>query len=296
MDELNGFRVAVLATDGFEEVELTEPVKVLREAGAQVTILSLKPGEIQGTRHDIDKTIKIKVDRTVQDANIEEFDAVHLPGGAVNADRMRAVPEVQAFLRAMQEAGKPIAAICHAPWELVSAGLVCGRTLTSYPTLQDDVRNAGGNWVDREVVEDGNWVTSRKPADLSVFNPAMIRLFSERSAHTRKATMTRTPLNFIAQFQAKPGHEANLRAILEAMVGPTRAEPGCVNYDLHQVQGEPTRFVLYEGWQSKDALDEHMKKPYFAKMLADLDEVVAERGPDGKPFQGDALIMLTDRE
>ncbi len=123
MSELNGFRVAVLATDGFEESELTEPLNALREAGAQVTILSPKPGEIQGVRHDIDKTIKVRVDRTIQDASAEEFDAVHLPGGALNADTMRMVPEVQSFLRAMQDAGKPFAVICHAPWELVSAGL-----------------------------------------------------------------------------------------------------------------------------------------------------------------------------
>jgi len=182
MSDLNGFRVAVLATDGFEDSELTEPVKALREAGAQVTILSPRPGEIQGVRHDIDKTIKVKVDRTLQGAAAKEFDAVHLPGGTVNADAMRAVPEVQAFLRAMQDAGKPFSGICHAPWELVSAGLVGGRTLTSYHTIQDDIRNAGGNWVDREVVEDGNWVTSRQPADLPAFNRAMIRLFSRSLA------------------------------------------------------------------------------------------------------------------
>ena len=182
MSELSSFRVAVLATDGFEEPELTEPVKALREAGAQVTILSPKTGEIQGVRHDIDKTIKVRVDRTIEDASAEEFDAVHLPGGALNADAMRMVPEVQAFLRAMQDAGKPISAICHAPWELVSAGLVRGRTLTGYHTIQDDVRNAGGRWVDREVVEDGNWVTSRQPTDLPAFNRAMIRLFSRSLA------------------------------------------------------------------------------------------------------------------
>lgn len=289
MSELNGFRVAVLATDGFEEVELTEPVKALREAGAQVTILSPKPGEIQGMRHDIDKTTKVKVDRTIHGASVEEFDAVHLPGGTANADSMRMVPEVQAFLRAVQEASKPISAICHAPWELVSAGLVRGRTLTSYHTIQDDVRNAGGNWVDREVVEDGNWLTSRQPADLPAFNRSMIHLFGERRALDRRTTVARTPLNIIARFQAKPGREANLRAILEAMVGPTRAETGCVNYDLHQFRDDPTRFVLYEGWQSKDALDEHMKTPHFAMMLADLDDAVAEH-------VSDALTMLTDRE
>ena len=178
MSELTDFRVAVLATDGVEETELTEPVKALKEAGAQVTIVSLQTGKIQAFRHDLDKTVKITVDRVVSDISADEFDGVHLPGGTVNADNMRMVPEVQSFLREMQEAGKPIAAICHAPWELVSAGLVRGRTLTSYHTIQDDVRNAGGNWVDREVVEDGNWVTSRQPDDLPAFNRAMLALFS----------------------------------------------------------------------------------------------------------------------
>src|SRR5204863_2835571 len=149
------------------------------------TILSLEPGSIQAVRHDLDKTVRVTVDRALGDATAEEFDAVHLPGGTVNADSLRMVPEVQAFLRAMQDAGKPIAAICHAPWELVSAGLVRGRRLTSYHTIQDDIRNAGGNWVDREVVEDGNWVTSRQPDDLPAFNRAMLALFSHSPAPTR---------------------------------------------------------------------------------------------------------------
>ena len=185
MSELNGLRVAVLATDGFEESELTEPVKALREAGARVTILSPRTGDIQGVRHDIDKTIKVKVDRAIKDAGAGEFDAVHLPGGTVNADAMRAVPEVRAFLREMQDAGKPVSVICHGPWALVSAGLVRGRTLTSYHTIQDDIRNAGGHWVDREVVEDGNWVSSRQPADLPAFNRAMIRLFARGPVASR---------------------------------------------------------------------------------------------------------------
>jgi protease I len=183
MSELTDFRVAVIATNGFEESELTEPVKALKDAGAEVTILSLKAGEIQSVQHDLDKTVTVKVDRALRDVSAEEFDAVHLPGGTVNADSLRMVPEVQAFLRAMQDAGKPITAICHAPWELVSADLVRGRTLTSYHTLQDDIRNAGGRWVDREVALDGNWVTSRQPNDLPAFNRAMISLFS-RSAVT----------------------------------------------------------------------------------------------------------------
>jgi protease I len=182
MSELPGFRVAVLATDGFEESELTEPVKALKDAGAEVTIISLKPGQIQGVRHQ-EKGAKVKVDRTVHDVSADDFDAVHLPGGALNADAMRMVPEVQAFLHAMQDAGKPIAAICHAPWELISAKLVRGRTLTSYYTIQDDIRNAGGNWIDRQVVEDGNWVTSRQPDDIPAFNRAMLNLFAGSLAH-----------------------------------------------------------------------------------------------------------------
>src|SRR5947209_2095018 len=185
MSKLTDMRVAVLATDGFEESELTEPLKALRDTGAQVAILSLKPGQIQGVRHDIDKTIKVNVDRAIRDVSAEEFDAVYLPGGTVNADSMWMVPEVQAFLRAMQDAGKPLAAICHAPWELVSAGLVRGRTLTSYHTIQDDIRNAGGEWVDRQVVEDGNWVTSRQPGDLAEFSAAVLALFSRSLAPNR---------------------------------------------------------------------------------------------------------------
>ena len=185
MPKLTDFRVAVIANDGFEETELTEPVKALKAAGAQVSILSLKLGEIQGVRHDIDKTVMVKVDRTIKGAHADEFDAVHLPGGTVNADSLRMVPEVQAFLRAMQEAGKPIAAICHAPWELISAGLVSGRRLTGYKTIQDDIKNAGGHWVDEAVAQDDNWVTSQQPGDLPAFNRAMIDLFyrSRRAVH-----------------------------------------------------------------------------------------------------------------
>ena len=139
--------------------------------------MSLKEGEIQAFRHDT-KTIKVKVDRAIGDVCAADFDGVQLPGGTLNADAMRMVPEVQRFLREMAQAGKPMAAICHAPWELISAGLVRGRRLTSYHTIQDDVRNAGGEWLDQEVVEDRNWVTSRQPGDLPAFNRAMTKLFA----------------------------------------------------------------------------------------------------------------------
>lgn len=178
MTDLSNFRVAVLATDGFEEVELTEPVKALKEAGAKVDILSTKSGQIQAFRHH-DKGTTVNVDRSLDEAQPSEYDAVLLPGGALNADEIRMEPKLQAFLQQMQQAGKPFAAICHAPWELVSANLVKGRTLTSFHTIQDDIRNAGGNWVDREVVVDGNWVTSRKPDDLPAFNQEMLNLFAQ---------------------------------------------------------------------------------------------------------------------
>lgn len=178
MIDLSALRVAVLATDGFEESELLEPVKTLSDRGAHVSIVSLEPGEIQGMRHHR-LTVKVKVDRTIEEVGPEEFDAVVLPGGALNADALRTVPAVQSFLAAMQEAGKPLAAICHAPWELISAGLVRGRRLTSYYTIRDDIRNAGGDWVDQEVIVDENWVTSRQPSDLPAFNAAMIELFAK---------------------------------------------------------------------------------------------------------------------
>jgi protease I len=184
---LTGFRVAVIATDGFEETELTEPVKALRGAGASVCILAPRLGYIQGVRHDLDKTVRLKADRALAEADAKEFDAVHLPGGTVNADSLRTLPEVQRFLRDMQKAGKPIVAICHAAWELVSAGLVRGRTLTSYHSIQDDIRNAGGEWVDREVVQDENWLTSRQPSDLRAFNRAMLTLFLQNATARRSA-------------------------------------------------------------------------------------------------------------
>jgi protease I len=127
----------------------------------------------------IDKADEFDVDATVKELKPDDFDAVLLPGGAVNADALRVIPEAKQFIKAIADAGKPIAVICHGPWLLVSAGLVKGRTLTSWPTLQDDIRNAGGKWVDREVCVDGNWVSSRKPDDIPAFNEKMIEAFAE---------------------------------------------------------------------------------------------------------------------
>jgi protease I len=176
--QLTQMRVAILVSDDFEQVEMTEPKKALEAAGAKVTLVSPNPGQVTGMNHDT-KADTFKVDLTLDRANPADFDAVMLPGGALNADFLRMVPKAQQFVKKIEGSGKPMAIICHAPWLLVSSGLVKGRKLTSYYTIQDDIRNAGGNWVDQEVVRDRNWVTSRSPKDLPAFNPAMVELFAE---------------------------------------------------------------------------------------------------------------------
>jgi protease I len=181
MAELSGVRVAALVTDGFEESELVEPVAALEAAGAKVDVISVKPGTVQGMQH-MDKGRVVPVGRLLHDVSADEYGALLLPGGALNADALRILPAVQAFVRDFQDAGKPMAVICHAPWLLVSAKLVPGRRLTSYHTIQDDIRNAGGTWVNEEVVEDGNWVTSRQPSDIPAFNRAMLKLFARAPA------------------------------------------------------------------------------------------------------------------
>lgn len=180
-NKLTGCRVAIILSDDFEQAEMTEPRKALEQAGATTVLISPKPGQVTGMNHDT-KAATFKVDMTLDQAQPSDFDAVMLPGGALNADSLRMNSKAQNFVRQMDSNGKPMAVICHAPWLLVSAGLVNGRTLTSYHTIQDDIRNAGGNWVDQEMVRDRNWVTSRSPKDLGAFNPAMVSLFAETTA------------------------------------------------------------------------------------------------------------------
>lgn len=175
---LAGQRIAILVTDMFEQVELTGPRQALQQAGAETVIVSPHEGEVQGAQHD-KKADRFGVQATFAQAHPDDFDGVLLPGGTMNADALRMVPEAQRFVKKMQDDGKPIAVICHGPWLLVSAGLVKGRTLTSWPSLADDIRNAGGEWVDREVVRDNNWVSSRKPDDIPAFSQEIVKLFTE---------------------------------------------------------------------------------------------------------------------
>jgi protease I len=178
MADLSKVRVAVLVTDGFEEAELLEPVRALNEAGATVKIVAPSMDAVQGFRHH-EKGASVQPDGILDDLNTDAYDAVLLPGGALNADELRTQEKVKSFLKTIQTEDKPIAAICHAPWELISAGIVEGRTLTSFHTIQDDIVNAGGKWLDQEVVIDRNWVTSRKPDDIPAFNHEMLTLFEE---------------------------------------------------------------------------------------------------------------------
>jgi protease I len=183
---LDGLRVAALTTDGFEEAVLIEPVEMLQTAGAHVEIVAPHAGEIQGLQ---EATVgrRLTVDRLLYAARPEDYDALLLPGGALSADALRMRAEVQALVRDIHQAGKPIATIGHASWVLISAGLVPGRTLTSHFSVQDDVRNAGGTWVDRAIVEDGNWLTSRDLHDLEAFLPALVDFFARAARAARRA-------------------------------------------------------------------------------------------------------------
>jgi len=178
MNDLQGKRVAILLTDGFEQIEMTSPREALEKAGAKVTLIAPKPGKVQGFKHH-DKADQFDAGMKLEDAKPSEFDAVMLPGGVINADALRVEKKAQQFVQEMERAGKPIAVICHGPWLLVSAGLMKDRHITSWPTLQDDLRNAGARWEDKECIRDRTWVSSRKPDDLPVFNREMVRLFQE---------------------------------------------------------------------------------------------------------------------
>jgi protease I len=176
--KLEGKKIAILAADGVEQVELVEPRKTLEDAGAQTELVSLDDGEIQGFDH-LDHADKIKVDRKVSDARVDDYDGLLIPGGVANGDFLRADEDAVRFTAAFAEAHKPIASICHGPWVLVEAGIVKGRTITSWPSLATDVRNAGGTWVDEEVHVDQGLVTSRKPDDIPAFSAKAIEEFCE---------------------------------------------------------------------------------------------------------------------
>jgi protease I len=184
-DELRGRRVAVLATDGVEQIELTRPQDALLDAGATVELVSLRPGVIRAMDH-FEQADAFLVDRTVDEVTASDYDFLLLPGGVNNPDKLRMDDRAVAFARDFVESGKPVGVICHGVWTLVEAGVVAGRTLTSYPSVQTDVRNAGGRWVDEELHDDGQIVSSRRPADLDAFCAGIVRRFQQGSTGVRR--------------------------------------------------------------------------------------------------------------
>lgn len=183
-NELQGKRVAILAADGVERVELEQPRDAVQEAGAQTELLSLDTGEIQARNNDLEAAGTFAVDRRVADARVEDYDALLLPGGTVNPDKLRINDAAVSFVRDFVNSGKPVGVICHGPWTLAQAGVVQGRTLTSYPSVRLDLRNAGATVVDEEVVIDGNLISSRSPTDLPAFCPAVVTAFAKTAATT----------------------------------------------------------------------------------------------------------------
>ena len=186
-NELRNTRVAALVEHGFEQSELLDPKKALEMAGAQVDVISPHSGKVKGWKHT-EWGEEVAVDRRLDEVTADEYDALLLPGGVMNPDKLRMNATAVAFVRSFADAGKPIAAICHGPWTLIEAGAVRGRTMTSWPSLQSDLRNAGARWVDQEVVTDNGLVTSRKPDDIPAFNRKMIEEFAE-GRHTRGRAM-----------------------------------------------------------------------------------------------------------
>ena len=183
---LNGIKVAILATDGVEQVELLKPREALQSAGAQTQVVSPKSGKIKGWDHT-KWGEEIPVDQDLSSANPDDFDALLLPGGVQNPDKLRMEPKAVEFAKSFFDDGKPVAAICHAPWLIVEAGQARGRRITSWPSLQTDLKNAGAKWVDEEMVKDGNLVTSRKPDDIPAFNRGMIELFQQAASKQKRA-------------------------------------------------------------------------------------------------------------
>lgn len=184
-NDLKGRKVAILVTDGFEQVELTKPRQALNDAGADTKIVSPKDGKVRGWNHT-EWGNELPVDIPLKQANARDFDALLLPGGVINPDKLRMIPEAVRFVKSFFQENKPVAAICHGSWSIIEAGEAKGRRIASWPSLKTDLRNAGAEWADEEVITDGNIVSARNPDDIPAFNRAMIELFSKGSTRERK--------------------------------------------------------------------------------------------------------------
>lgn len=209
LQNLKGRRVAVLAADGFEEVELVAPVAALRAKGAHVDVISLRPGRIRGVNlHE--PASRVSVDRTVTNASVGDYDALLIPGGFINPDLLRQSAQAREFVRRFDASGKPIATLCHGPWLLASAGLTGGRRMTSWPGVRDDLVNAGATWLDQAVVRDGNWLTSRGPQDMAPFVRELVAFFGGQPAAAQGTTAA-------GRLASSPQRDAPPRLVLEAL-------------------------------------------------------------------------------
>jgi protease I len=191
-DSLSGKKIAIIATDGVEQVELEKPRQAVEDAGAQTDLLSPGSEDIQAMNHDLEPADRFPVGKSISDVSPDDYDGLILPGGTVNADRLRIEDDVISFLQEFFKSGKPVGVICHGPWSLVEADLVRGRTLTSYPSVRTDIRNAGGEWVDEEVVVDEGLVSSRKPDDLPAFCAKIVEEFAEGRHEVATSGATRS--------------------------------------------------------------------------------------------------------
>jgi protease I len=226
---VKGKKVAILATDGFEQVELAEPRKALDQAGAQTQVVSPKAGEIRGWKFT-EWGDTVKVDLPLEQAKPEDFDALMLPGGVMNPDRLRMEPKAVEFVKAFFDAGKPVAAICHAPWTIIEADCAIGRRIASWPSLKTDQENAGAEWVDQEACVDGNLVSSRKPEDIPAFNREMLALFAKPpealgEAQGEELAEEAAGVALFVRLEAKPGREADVENLLRRGLPLVAEEP-----------------------------------------------------------------------
>jgi protease I len=231
--KLDGKRIAILATDGVEQVELTEPRKALDQAGAQTRVVSPKAGEIRGWKLT-EWGDTVKVDVPLEQAKPEEFDALMLPGGVMNPDKLRMDPKAVQFVKAFFDAGKPVAAICHAPWTVIEADCAMGRRIAAWPSLRTDLENAGAEWVDQEACVDGNLVSSRKPDDIPAFNREMLALFArspdEIEQQQAEAGAEEAGVALFVRLEAKPGREADVEDLLRSGLPLVRDELGTTSW------------------------------------------------------------------
>jgi protease I len=268
---LEGKKVAILVTDGFEQVELVEPRKALDAAGAQTSIVSPKKDEVRGWNFT-DWGEKLKVDVPLDQAKVDDFDALLLPGGVINPDKLRMDDKVVEFASAFFDAGKPVAAICHGPWMVIETGAAMGRRVASWPSLRTDLTNAGAQWVDEEVCVDANLVTSRKPDDIPAFNREMLKLFARSPEELQAADEVEeeTGVALFVRLEAKPGREAEVEHLLRSGLPMVEEEPQTTSW--FGMRLGPSSFAIFDTFPDNSGRETHL--------AGSVARALQERGPD----------------